>query len=63
MRTIALEEHFASPAFLDGPHRDFKERAERAGGRLAARSLSSPMSATAGSQRWTRPALTCRRFR
>jgi uncharacterized protein len=36
MRTIALEEHFASPAFLDGPHRDFKERAERAGGRLAA---------------------------
>ena len=36
MRTIALEEHFATPAFLDGPHRDFKERAERAGGRLAA---------------------------
>ena len=36
MRTIALEEHFASPAFLDGPHRYFKERAERAGGRLAA---------------------------
>ena len=36
MRTIALEEHFATPAFLDGPHRDFKERAERVGGRLAA---------------------------
>jgi predicted TIM-barrel fold metal-dependent hydrolase len=36
MRTIALEEHFATPAFLDGPHREFKERAERAGGRLAA---------------------------
>jgi uncharacterized protein len=36
MRTIALEEHFATPAFLDGPHRRFKERAERAGGRLAA---------------------------
>jgi predicted TIM-barrel fold metal-dependent hydrolase len=36
MRTIALEEHFATPAFLDGPHRQFKERAERAGGRLAA---------------------------
>ena len=36
MRTIALEEHFATPAFLDGPHRHFKEQAERAGGRLAA---------------------------
>jgi predicted TIM-barrel fold metal-dependent hydrolase len=36
MRTIALEEHFATPAFLDGPHRDFKERAERVGGRFAA---------------------------
>jgi uncharacterized protein len=36
MRTIALEEHFATPAFLDGPHRDFKERAEQAGGRFAA---------------------------
>jgi predicted TIM-barrel fold metal-dependent hydrolase len=36
MRAIALEEYFATPAFLDGPHRHFKERAERAGGRLAA---------------------------
>lgn len=27
MRTIALEEHFATPAFLDGPGRPLKERA------------------------------------
>lgn len=35
MRTIALEEHFATAEFMDGPHRQFKERAEKAGGRLA----------------------------
>jgi predicted TIM-barrel fold metal-dependent hydrolase len=27
MRTIALEEHYATPAFLDGPAREIKERA------------------------------------
>jgi uncharacterized protein len=36
MRTIALEEHFATPAFLDGPDRRLKERAEQLGGRFAA---------------------------
>ena len=36
MRTIALEEHFATPAFLDGPVRGLKERAEQVGGRFAA---------------------------
>ena len=36
MRTIALEEHFATPAFLDGPGRPLKQRAEASGGRLAA---------------------------
>ena len=36
MRVIALEEHFATPAFLDGPERRFKERAEQMGGRFAA---------------------------
>ena len=36
MRTIALEEHFATPAFLDGPDRRLKERAEQVGGRFAA---------------------------
>src|SRR5579862_9678290 len=27
MRTITVEEHFATPAFLDGPARSLKERA------------------------------------
>ena len=36
MRTIALEEHFATPAFLDGPNRRLKERAQQLGGRFAA---------------------------
>jgi uncharacterized protein len=35
MRAIALEEHFATPAFMDGPGRKLKERAEKTGGRLA----------------------------
>src|SRR5271154_5296688 len=35
MRTIALEEHFATSAFLDGPDRRLKERAEQVGGRFA----------------------------
>jgi uncharacterized protein len=35
MRTIALEEHFATPAFMEGPGRELKERAETSGGRLA----------------------------
>ncbi len=35
MRTITLEEHFASPAFVDGPGREFKERAQKSGGRDA----------------------------
>ena len=29
MKTITLEEHFATPAFLDGPGRDLKEQAEK----------------------------------
>ena len=33
MRTITLEEHFASPGFLDGPGKDLKERALRFGAR------------------------------
>ena len=36
MRTIALEEHFATAAFLDGPSRQLKERAQQLGGRFAA---------------------------
>jgi predicted TIM-barrel fold metal-dependent hydrolase len=33
MRTITLEEHFATPGFLDGPGRDLKEQARQAGSR------------------------------
>jgi predicted TIM-barrel fold metal-dependent hydrolase len=33
MRTITLEEHFASPGFLDGPGRKLKEQAQSFGGR------------------------------
>ncbi|WP_024515750.1 amidohydrolase family protein [Bradyrhizobium sp. Tv2a-2] len=33
MRTITLEEHFATPAFLDGPGRDLKEQARQLGSR------------------------------
>jgi predicted TIM-barrel fold metal-dependent hydrolase len=32
MRTITLEEHYASPGFLDGPGRELKERALNFGG-------------------------------
>jgi len=35
MRTITLEEHFASPAFLDGPGRKLKEQAAKVGGPAA----------------------------
>ena len=28
MRTITLEEHYATPAFMDGPGRQIKEQAE-----------------------------------
>jgi predicted TIM-barrel fold metal-dependent hydrolase len=35
MRTIALEEHFATTAFMEGPGRKLKERAEASGGRVA----------------------------
>ena len=35
MRTITLEEHYATPAFLDGPGKKLKEQASRFGGRAA----------------------------
>jgi uncharacterized protein len=35
MRTITLEEHFATPEFLDGPARDLKARAQQYGDRAA----------------------------
>ena len=36
MRTIALEEHFATHAYLDGPAHRLKEQAAEVGGRFAA---------------------------
>src|SRR3984885_12621857 len=35
MRIITLEEHYATPEFLDGPGKDLKERAARFGDRAA----------------------------
>jgi predicted TIM-barrel fold metal-dependent hydrolase len=35
MRTITLEEHYATPRFLNGPGREFTQRASRMGGRMA----------------------------
>src|SRR6201996_5149994 len=35
MRTITLEEHYATAAFLDGPGKDLKERAAKFGDRFA----------------------------
>jgi predicted TIM-barrel fold metal-dependent hydrolase len=35
MRTITLEEHYATPEYLDGPGKDLKERAARLGDRAA----------------------------
>ena len=35
MRTITLEEHFATPDYMAGPGRKLRERAEETGGRLA----------------------------
>ena len=39
MRTIALEEHFTSPAFLEGPGRQFREFALKTGGAGAAKTF------------------------
>jgi predicted TIM-barrel fold metal-dependent hydrolase len=39
MRTIALEEHFTSPAFLEGPGRHFREFALKTGGVGAAKTF------------------------
>ena len=37
MRTITLEEHFVTPAFLDGPGRQFRENMLKSGGARAAK--------------------------
>jgi hypothetical protein len=61
MRTITLEEHYATPTFMDGPGRQIKEQAEavRAHPEVAAglsRLIdSSAISARAESRTWTPP--------
>ena len=42
MRIITLEEHFASPAFFNGPARFVKERAEKIGGRCYVDDAGTP---------------------
>lgn len=39
MRTITLEEHFVTPAFLDGPGREFRQHALKSGGTRAAKTF------------------------
>jgi len=63
IRTIDLEEHFATPAYLDGPAHRLKEQAAVEGGRFAAL-ISQLVDAGDGRiARWTPRAPTCRRFR
>jgi hypothetical protein len=62
MRTITLEEHYASPGFLAGPGRAFVERAGKAGNRLA-RILDQLQELDAARiEAMARPASTCRCF-
>ena len=62
MRTITLEEHFATPEFFDGPARFVKERAEKMGGRYV-QVLDRLCDVNPNkSPKWMRPASTCRCF-
>jgi uncharacterized protein len=60
MRAIALEEHFATPSFMEGPGRKLKERAETSGGRLARVVAELTDLGEDESRQWTLPASTCR---
>jgi uncharacterized protein len=53
MRTIALEEHYATPAFMDGPGHQIKQE--------AAAAHAHPQ--VAGSPTWTPPVSTSRSCR
>jgi hypothetical protein len=48
MRTITLEEHFATPGFLDGPGREQKDQAERLGTSRAAQLIEQLCDIGAG---------------
>ena len=67
MRTITLEEHYATEAFMEGPGRELKaQRRKRPAAipRLSratkSSSMSSAISARAGSWPWTPQASMCR---
>ena len=64
MRTITLEEHFATPGFLDGPGCDLKEQARQVGSR-AERLMRDLCDIGEGriAHRWMPPASTCRSSR
>ena len=65
MRTITLEEHYATETFMEGPGRELKAQAEAAAiiPRLRRATISSSnscaISATAGSRPWTPQASMC----
>ena len=61
MRTITLEEHFATPAFLDGPLKELKESRHAA---RAAKLIAQLCDLGEGRlPRWMPPASTCRSCR
>ena len=58
MRTITLEEHYATPAFLDGPGRKREQHVLAAG--LQSSLTSSAILAKRELQRWMPQESTCR---
>ena len=60
MRTITVEEHFATPGFLDGPGKDLKESFLRFGARGQKLVAQIENIGAARSPRWMPPASTCR---
>ena len=65
MRTITLEEHYATEAFMEGPGRELKAQAggpqsSPGCGGATNSSNSCAISATAGSRPWTPQASMCR---
>ena len=63
MRAITLEEHFASPAFLEGPGRKLKESAAIAGSPIACISIGFAISAKKESRKWMRQISAFRFYR
>ena len=69
MRTITLEEHYATPAFMDGPGRQIRDEAEAARAHPEVAAGLARLVAQlcdivrAGSQTWTPPVSTSRSCR